>query len=314
MSSSDEAMKESLKNTFEPHYKEIQRRSDITQQGLHDDKTFSKVKDVADYDFQSADQKFIVFSLSQQQFAPIPIDLKNPALCVYGAFPTREEAVEYARDVVLPTHGQISVFADESHKWIAAVKNPENLQESYVNSHVEKLLRKHDEMIHANLKDFQENVAEQKTGKSESSGEKKETPTPSVEGKSHRISGKLDIRGQKLAVVSFVKDEADIPEFLFRVYAFFDHEEDANAYIRNVCGDKVEDFDIDVVSTCQWIYPQNMTYENVNKEIFRSDELDRIMKNHKNNPKEVAKFQKSMASEGESSVAPAVDVTDTNIV
>ena len=37
-----------------------------------------------------------------------------------------------------------------------------------------------------------------------------------------------------------------------------------------------------------------MTYENATKEVFRSDELDKIMKNHKNQPKEVARFKEAM--------------------
>ena len=112
--------------------------------------------------------------------------------------------------------------------------------------------------------------------------------------KSYKISNQLDVRGQKLCVISFVKDDSVIPQFLFQVYAFFEKEDECNAYIRNVCGDKVQDFDIDVVSTCQWIFPQQMTYDKVNKEIFRSDELDRIMSSHRNQPKEVARFKESI--------------------
>ena len=37
-----------------------------------------------------------------------------------------------------------------------------------------------------------------------------------------------------------------------------------------------------------------MEHDKVKKEIFRSDELDKIMRNHKNQPKEVAKFKEAM--------------------
>ena len=146
-----------------------------------------------------------------------------------------------------------------------------------------------------NLKEFESNVAEQKAGDSKKKDARvEEAFANESQGKSHRIHNSLDVRGQSIAAMSFVKDDADVPEFLFQVYACFDKEEDANTYIRNTCGDKVEDHDIDVVSTCQWIHPQNMTYENATKEVFRSDELDRIMKNHKNQPKEVARFKEAM--------------------
>mgnify|MGYP001419680834 CR=1 FL=1 len=297
--SSEEAMKAAVQSTFEQHQKEIKRRSEINQQGFIDDKKFSKVADATDFKLKIEDQKFIVFSLSQTEFAPISVNKKNPAICIYGAFQTREEAIEYAKESVLKEHPTISIFVDETHKWVAAVKNVKCLSENYVNQHVDALLKKHQEIIHTNTKDFKENVAEQKTGTTtkKEEKEKEENEISETKGKAHKISNRLDVRNQKLAVVSFVKDEAEIPEFLFRVYALFDKEDDANSYIRNVCGDNVEDFDIDVVSACEWIFPQTMTYENANKEVFRSEELDRIMKNHKNQPKEVAKFNEAMAKD-----------------
>jgi len=291
---SEQAMQSSIKSTFEQHHNEIQRRSQITQQGIIDDKKFTKVQDATDFDFHIKDQQFIVFSISQKSFAPVPVDLSNPAVCIYGCFPTNEEAVEFAHEVI-KEHGNISVFVDTLHKWITAVKDPSCLTESYVEEHKNKLLKKHQEIIHSNLKEFEENVKNQTAGSSSPKKEaKEEGKEHTKKGKSHKISNKLDIRGQKLAVVSFVKDTAEIPEFLFQVYGFFEKEDDANTYVRNVCGDKVEDFDIDVISTCEWVYPQNMNYENANKEIFRSEELDKIMQNHRNQPKEVAKFKEAM--------------------
>ena len=215
-------------------------------------------------------------------------------MCIYGCFPTNEEAVEFAHEVI-KEHGNISVFVDKLHKWIAAVKEPSCLTELYVEEHKSKLLKSHQEMIHANLKDFEENVKNQTAGSSsKKEDEDKDEETPVTRGKSHKISNKLDVRGQKVAVVSFVKDTAEVPEFLFQVYAFFEKEDEANTYIRNVCGDKVEDFDIDIIGTCEWVYPQKMNYENANKEVFRSEELDKIMQNHRNQPKEVAKFKEAM--------------------
>tara|TARA_B110000008_G_scaffold273812_1_gene308653 strand:- start:462 stop:1499 length:1038 start_codon:yes stop_codon:yes gene_type:complete len=305
MSSSEKTMQTAVQSTFEQHHNEIRRRSEITQQGYVDNKSFTKVSDSNSYVFVNEDQRFIVFSISQTEFSPVSENPQNPAVCIYGAFPTRDEAVEYAKNCVLEEHKGISVFVDDTHKWVAAVKNPGCMQESYVKSHTDRLLKQHQAMLHTNLKEFQENVEEKKTGetkkkdeedeKNEKVDEKQEKP----KGKSHRISGKLDVRGQKLCVVSFLKDDAEIPEFLFRVYGFFDKEDDANAYVRNICGDKVEEFDIDVIETCQWAFPQTMTYDKANKEVFRSEELDLIMKNHRNQPKEVARFNEVMAKDNE---------------
>lgn len=305
--SSQEATQAAIQHTFKAHHEEIQRRSEIMQQGLNDDKTFSKVSDSAQYTFKITDQKYIVFSLSQESFSPCPVDVSNPAVCLFGAFENRDEAVEYARDVVLKEHSNISIFVDEMHNWIVAAKCVENLSnEEYVTRHRSMLLQQHQKMLHANLKDFEENVKEQKTGtshnkdnKDENDEKEKQNDTDdkhdtNKKGRSHKISSKLDVRGQKLAVVSIVKDTAAVPEFLIKVYALFEKEEEANTYIRNVCGDNVQDFDIDVVSTCEWLFPQTMTYTNANKEIFRSEELDNIMRTHKNQPNEVAKFQATL--------------------
>ena len=296
MSSSDDAMKSAIKTTFEQHHNEIQRRSEITQQGLHDTRVFSKVADATDHNFKNDDQRFIVFSLSQEAFSPVAVNLKNPAVCIYGAFRTNEEALQYAKEEVLTQHPNISIFIDETHKWITAAKNAACMtDEKYITDHKTRLFKNHEAMLHMNLKDFNNNVAEKKAGESKKKDARIEEVLPNESlGKSHRIHKSLDVRGQSLAVVSFVKDDADVPEFLFKVYVCFDKEEDANTYIRNTCGDKVEDHDIDVISLCQWVHPQNMTYENATKEVFRSDELDRIMKNHKNQPKEVARFKEAM--------------------
>ena len=300
MTSSEENMKASIQSTFAPHMKEIQRRADIQRQGYQDNKTFKKVDDSSTYDFQSPDQKFVAFSLSQEAFAPVPTDSKNPAVCIYGAFSTYDEALEYVKNTVMQHHPNISIFIDETHKWIAAVKSAERMIDpQYIQAHTKRLLNNHQEMLNLNMKEFQENCEKKITGNSKD--KKKDTTLNenknSKSGKSHRINANLDVRGQKVAAVSFIKDDNDIPEFLLNVFGFFENEDSANAYIRNVCGDNVQDFDIDVISTCEWCFPQQMTHENANREVFRSEELDKIMQNHKNQPKQVAKLEESIFEE-----------------
>merc|ERR1712194_193008 len=134
-----------------------------TQQGYTDDRSFQKVENSGDFPFQIADQKFIVFSMSHQDFAPKSTNPKNPAICIYGAFGTQEEALEYAREFVIPLQGSVSVLMNETHKWIAAVKSPNLLSDpKYIDNHTEKLLQRHQDLLHTNLKEFEENVKEQK--------------------------------------------------------------------------------------------------------------------------------------------------------
>ena len=306
MSSSDANMQKALQSTFETHHQEIRRRSEITQSRsgsnehvCKDDHTFTKVVDAQNFDFYDDSKKFIVFSLSQQKFAPVPVECSNPAICIFGGFPSHDEAMEYAQ-FVMKSHDKISVFIDEIHKWIVGAKNPENINNAdYITAHKEKLLDDHKQMLQKNNDDFLENVKNQQMGDVSASSKESDTQDTTItysDSRSHKISNNMDVRGQKLVVASFLKDrsDVDVPEFMFQIFGFFETEEETNAYIRNVCGDEVKNLDIDVVSTCDWIFPQRMHHDKVKKEVFRSDELDNIMRTHKNQPKEVAKFKEVM--------------------
>ena len=162
--SSDSNMKEQIRNTFSDHHAEIKRRSEICEQNDNNDKTFSKVSDAELYTFVNPDQKFIVFSLSHEKFYPQPENANNPAICIYGAFINREEAVEYAH-YVNSCHPGISVLVDETHKWIVAAKNVENLQDkTFLENHTKRLLDDHLQKIDTNLKDFEKKKTGQKNG------------------------------------------------------------------------------------------------------------------------------------------------------
>ena len=50
------------------------------------------------------------------------------------------------------------------------------------------------------------------------------------------------------------------------------------------------DVDIDVVKTCSWVFPQAMDGVHVQKELYRSPELNNVMQTHKRNPQEVDRF------------------------
>jgi hypothetical protein len=279
--------------SIEEHKAECKRRSQLANTDLvDDDRRFKRAETDIEFEFDDISRKFVVFSLSQTGFAPFSLTKDNPAVCIIGAFATNEEAVNHA--IAINKMQGISVFVDETHKWIAAVKSKECMTTEYVDNHVDRLLAHHKSLLHANKQDFEKNVREQKVGSvSRAENEAAETSAPEKEGKPHSIMSGADVRGQKLCVCSIIKDESPTPEFIFKVYAFVDNMSEANAYVRNVCGDKVEEYDIDVVSTCEWIYPQKMTYDKVKKEVFRSDELDSIMKTHRNNSHEVDNFYKS---------------------
>jgi len=125
-----------------------------------------------------------------------------------------------------------------------------------------------------------------------------------------RLPAGAEVRRQGLAVVSFLADkwhgQHDVPQFLFRVYACFEHEDEANTWVRNVCGDHVKDHDIFVVNTSEWLFPQKVKSGDVKHEVYRSDELNCIMKSHSEQPAKVQQFEEWNKAEA----AKEVSATD----
>lgn len=293
-----------VQSTFAQHQQEIQRRSQIVRQddgAMVNPCHFPRVEtDVADMPFVDPEQRFVVFSLSQEEFAPCPQDVDNPAVCVYGTFATREEAIAYT-DVVRARHPEFSILVDETHKWILAPSTKARLCDAtYVEKKQASLLAAHQSAREQDDAEFAENVRDQKIGTarvSEVEDARTNPPVASIPNATiQRVNADCRVVDQRLAVVSFVRDDAgQPPEFLFRLYACMDSENEANQFARNVCGDNVRDFHIDVVKTCTWAFPQNMKGTNVQKEVFRSPELNAVMQAHKKNPQEVDRFYKEAA-------------------
>ena len=61
MSTSNDAMQEQIQSTFQEHHKEIQRRSEISQQGYQDTKTFTKIPDVQSLNLKDQISSFSFF-------------------------------------------------------------------------------------------------------------------------------------------------------------------------------------------------------------------------------------------------------------
>jgi hypothetical protein len=310
-------LSEGVRNTFETHHNEIRRRSDLIQSGTVNSSTFSRVDTHGlDDPFVHPEQRFIVFSLSTKEFAPIPENLKNPAVCIYGAFETMNDAHAHAR-VVEREHPGFSILVDSTHKWIVAASTVEHLTDpEFVKAHTEKLLHRFEEQLKKNKQEFEENVVNRVAGKVEM----KEDDPPRGDHSNPssaqlRVNLGCRLSEQKLLAVSFVQDVDDVPEFLFRVYACYETEEAMNRYVCNTCGDRVTSFDIDVIKTCTWAYPQRMLDgKNVAKEVYRSSELNNVMNTHKKNPQEVERFYNDHPDANSqpdgANTAPIMEVSD----
>ena len=289
-----------VQSTFPQHQKETQRRSHVVPQDESsvNPSHFPRADtDVADAPFLDPEQRFVVFSLSQQEFAPRPEEPDNPAVCIYGTFPSRDDATQHA-SVVLAKHPGFSILVDETHKWIVAPTSVAHLTDAeYIDGKRESLLTSYRAIRDKDDADFAENVRDKKIGAAHASDEKGEAAqAPDSQGPTHRVHAECRVVDQRMAVVSFVRDTAQPPEFLLRIYACMETDAQANAHVRNVCGDHVRDFDIDVVKTCSWVFPQRMEGAKSQKEVFRSPELNAVMQAHKKNPQEVERFYKEAAA------------------
>ena len=288
-------MESSIKSTFQEHQMEIQRRSSLLNSDTLNPTTFSRVEDdTADDPFQNPEQQFVVFSLSHKEFAPRPEKVENPALCIFGLFETLTEAHAHAR-IVQTNHPEISVLVDRTHKWIVAASTLEHLtNQDYITTHVSTLLQKHADIKKQNDTAFQEMVDRKEAGKVSTAESKADQKNDASEtrGSRFKIAQHCRVHDQKLVVVSFVLDEAEAPEFLFQVFAAFETDAQVNRYVRNVCGTKIIDHHIDVVQNGAWLFPQAMQTEKAQREVYRSDELNKVMTTHRKNPQEVEKFMK----------------------
>lgn len=325
------SLSEAVQSTFKEHHTEIRRRSQVVQSS--DDinsSTFERMDtDGGDDPFRCPEHNYVLYSLSQVEFAPRPTDPGNPALCVYGLFESVDEVKAHASKIqqAHPTH---SILFNRTHEWIVAHSTVEHMSdEAYTTEHTRRLLSEHDALRDANSQEFAENVRLQRAGtvkditeEEEETGKEQESDSLEKAQSHHKISHACRAEDQRFVVISFLKDDTrdKVPEFLFRVYACYETEVEANRYVRNVCGDHVREFDIDVIKTCSWAFPQLMEGVKSQKEVYRSSELNAVMAAHKKNPQEVDKFYRDQAmhesskkqdtKEDECSKTPMPDQTD----
>lgn len=306
------------KQIFSEHQEEIRRRSAVASQFSNDVKGFEQVEDDTTIPFRDEAHSFVVFSLSHREFGPVCSDSNNPGLCLYGAFETYDEAREYAI-LVSSKHPSYSVLVDETHKWLGGWSSPSHLQdEGHVSSTVSRVLNHHKEKAEQEKAAFEENVREKRCGATTCASEKEEVGTrggaenkdSKATEKKEKISKDLAVEDQSLCSLTVLSDPSDEAEFMFQVYAFHDKESSANTYIRNVCGNHIVEYNIDVVKARTWIFPQSMDPAKAPREVYRSTELDSIMKTHRGSQGKVDEFYRQ--NQGYTPMPPPSLTSDAN--
>ena len=297
-----EAFRGDAKSLMEPNQIEIQRRSGIAQdaENLNQD-VFQRVGDgQLAGPFVRPDQLWVLYSISHVYMSPVCKDPRNPGVRIYGVFETNEDARDHAN--LISAEDKCSLLISPTHEWIVGASQPDRYDQRIAAPHIEKLLDANLAKRASERTKFEENVSKKTVpyeGKKEDEDDQASGDAADGEELSEgmtrakKLPRTLGVREQSYAVVSFLPDTTrSSPEFIFRVYACFEMQSDADRYVRNVAADHVKELDIDVVSLCEWLHPQTVQGKNLPKEVFRAGELDSIMSWHRSQPEEVDKFKR----------------------
>lgn len=281
--------------TRSEHAEEVVRRTEaLPKGGTH--KFFTSVEGGAEIPLREPQQAHVVFSMSHVEFAPVCSDARDPAVRLYGCFPTVEQARAHAARIA--REEPCSLFVQRTHEWFLCPARPASLADEA--ARVEARLECHRLAATKNDREFDEVHDSRSTGaKGDGLLEKPANLVTSCAEKEVAplfLPSALHVPSQRFAVVSFVRDltgEADV-ECLCRVYQCFDDEKAADQYVRNVLCREVVDFDIDVVSTNEWVHPQYAAGHLLMREEFRHPELNQIMQQRRRDKGRVDTFERTV--------------------
>ena len=301
------------KDVFTQHQQEIRRRTDVVRmQESVNPGVFERVEDErgSDFPFVLEGQAWVLFSVSHAEMPPVAPDPRRPAVRLYGTFATPEGAVAHAKQVQA-VDPSVNLQMAKTHEWIVARSAPSRISPEGDAAHVEEILRAYADSRARSTTEFEDNVRNAKGGGPAQTGEAQEEDDEAPRGgreeaseaESAATQGRVaasalprsaEVRGQTLAVASFVavRLHEACPVFLFRVDACFDTQADADRYVRNTASCEVRDFDLDVVSLCEWLHAQQAEGSKLQSEVFRAPELQSIIANHKSQPQQVAAFER----------------------
>lgn len=289
---------------------EMKRRSDMSRAGIPTNSEFDKISAPgSDPPFVDGEQSWVLFSISHIGMPPVAKDPSLPGIRIYGCFDSAEAATDYAKTILIPNDPTCSVQLNKTHEWICACKNATNLANSeYVNSKTDELLSSYASQRQQNKIQFDDEIKRMQESKEShtvqettddvdekhiTEGEAVPSTTTDLGSKIKPLSKLCEISGQSFACVSFVQDKesSQEPEFLFKVYSCFNSIDDADRYVRNVAGEHVKDFDIDVITLLKWVFP-TQKIDVMTK--YRASELTNIMQYHREQPAKVNEYHKTM--------------------
>lgn len=285
-----------IEDAFRPAFEEISRRSAVAR--THDAEQtsqFPSTGEVVRTTFHVPGQDFALVTLGTPVLAPVPKDAECPAMRVYGAFASREEAVEHAA-TVREHDGTCSLLVVKMREWIlfpTTVEVRDNPE--LATARTQKRIEEHDAAKRAGDAAFTTRV---RAGGVDDGTPHAVAPRPSQEEREcqeaealvypppRRIRGG-DVRGQSVAAVVVLPDPAG--ECMIQVLGCFESTVEADVWVSKVASREIVDMNIIVMQLCEWSYPNGLTS---GRQHYRIDELQRIMDASDRNPQAVVEYKK----------------------
>lgn len=292
----------SVEDVFRPAFEEISRRQNVTGSTTDFSETtyFSRDGDGANLPYVLHGQNFALVTMGTNVLAPRPLDSLRPALRVYGAFDTKEEAREHA-EVVSSLDKTCSLAVIPMRSWFILPQNEE------CRDNPEERMRRTEKRLQwwrvkqmEEGEQFKRRVSERLQPDEPSSMMDTDTATAVQESEDgtteaeqivYRAPRRLrtggEVRGQGYVALSVIPDDV-IGECLVNLHGFFESAGEADRWSRNVASRHVTDDDIFTAQACEWLYPNGETKSTTH---YRNDELQRIMDAAERNPQAVQDYK-----------------------
>lgn len=292
----DNASASSVEAVFKPAFDEIARRQDVAKSRAWDETTyFAPSGNSINLPFVLADQEYALISMGTSVLAPRPVDPTRPALRVYGAFATRDEAREHA-EVIRSMDSACSLLVVPLREWVLMPQNEACLQPDANQRRREILLQAHRVRQMEDEEAFQRRIDIRDGGAvvtTQTQDAEEEVETKEAEDLVYKPPRKLrvggEVRGQNYVAICSIPN-ATTGECIVKILACFDTNQDADTWSQNVASRHITEDDILIGRTCEWVFP-NGTAESVTGAKYRIDELQRIMDAAERNPKAVQDYK-----------------------
>jgi Tfp pilus assembly protein PilX len=306
----------SVQNAFKPAFEEIARRTQVARgwvDDLEDDKVahFEPSSDATRLPFELPDQEVFVVSMGTAVLAPRPVDIARPALRVYGAFATREDAMDQV-GIIRELDPECSIVLMRRNKWVlmpateAARDDPEEAErrlQKRMAAHAASRADDRDIFLRA-VRDHEERPAPRAKNPEDDDEETREAEALLYKPP-RRLRGGGEVRGQAAVALCAMPDPLG-GECLVKLLGCFESTAEADNWVRNVASRHETEHDIVVAQTCEWCYP-NGGSQQTSQPRYRIPELQRIMDAADRNPQAVRQFKDWKREQDERKAARAAE-------